>query len=111
MYSYSCQDCGLSQDVIKSVREIDRSEPCPKCREPMNRAFAPARIFLNKTAVQEKVWQPALGRPATRRELESEARDKGWEPLGNEDATKHLKPPETEYPSFTDDDLRSLANK
>lgn len=111
IYVYDCSGCGKKYEVVKSVRHIDREELCPVSSVTMTRAFAPAKIYLQGTAVQEKVWQPALGRAATRKELESEAKAKGWIELGNEDPSKHLSTPKVEYPSFSDDDLKSLANK
>lgn len=74
----------------------------------MIRAFAPRKIHLSGTAVQEKKYQPALGRAATDKELASEAKARGWAEVGNERPEKHLKPAEVEYPSFSEEDLRSI---
>jgi putative FmdB family regulatory protein len=111
VYEYQCNECDSRVDVIKSVREIDKKESCKTCGTIMTRAFAPRKIHLSGTAVQEKKWQPSLGRPATDNEMKQAAKDKGWIELGSERPEKHLAPPDAEYPSFSNDDLAALARK
>lgn len=108
IYAYKCQACGKSHDIIKPVADFDREEVCPTCSLTMQRAVCPVKIHLYGTAVQEKKYQPALGRAATDNELKTVARARGWEEVGTEDPSKHLKPKEAEYPTFSDEDLRSM---
>ena len=109
VYEYACPTCSLSRDVVKSVREMDSPETCAKCDSPMVRAFAPRRLHFTGTAVQEKKWQPAIGRACTDNELKKIARGKGMIELGTEKAERHLEPPTAEYPSFTDDDIAAIG--
>lgn len=110
MYEYRCE-CGVVTDVIKSARDFERPENCPTCAKVMRRAFAPRRIHLYGTEVQEKQFQPALGRPATRREMQAEAKKQGWIEVGNERPESFLKPQVSEYPSFTNDEIAQLTRK
>ena len=41
IYEYECPSCNRNEDVIKSVKEIDRVETCPDCERPMLRLFRP----------------------------------------------------------------------
>lgn len=111
VYDYLCNECDTHVDVIKRVGEIDRKEKCPSCDTIMTRAFCPSKIHLSGTAVQEKKWQPALGRACTDREMKAEAKAKGMIEVGNEKQERHLKVAETEYPSFSDDDIKALTSK
>lgn len=108
IYDYLCNECDTHVDVVKRVEHINRQEKCSICDTIMTRAFAPSKIHLSGTAVQEKKWQPALGRAATDNEMRAEAKAKGMIEVGNEKPERHLKVAETEYPSFSDDDLRSM---
>ncbi len=111
IYDYHCNECDTHTEVIKSVRFIDQKEKCQICDTLMTRAFAPTKIHLSGTAVQEKKWQPALGRAATDNEMRQEAKRRGMIEVGNERPENHLKPPEAEYPSFSDHDIESLTRK
>jgi putative FmdB family regulatory protein len=110
IYLYACAACGHTQDVIKSVKDFDRTEVC-KCGTEMKRQISRGRIYLSGTAVQEKKFQPALGRAATDSELRAEAKQRGWIECGNERPEKHLKPELSEYPTFTSDEIRALTSK
>lgn len=63
----------------------------------MTRAFAPQVTFLYNTNVQEKKWQPALGKPTTDAQLKAEAKARGWIEVGNERPEKYLKPQLSSY--------------
>lgn len=77
----------------------------------MVRAFAPRRVHFTGTAVQEKKWQPALGKAMTDKELAREAKSQGLIELGNEDPHKHVKEREIKYPDFTLQDIQDLSRK
>ncbi len=109
IYGYLCHPCRKSTDVVKPASEFDRVENCPVCKAPMQREFAPRKIYFSGTAVQEKKWQPAIGEACTDREMRRIAKERGMIELGNERPEKHLTIPETEYPTFTAEDLRSSS--
>lgn len=111
IYAYLCNNCGENADVIKPVSEYDKKELCKSCGCVMTREFAPRRVYLHNTAVQEKKFQPALGRAATDRELKQAAKENNWIEIGNERVEKHVKAPEIEYPTFSDDDIKALTVK
>jgi putative FmdB family regulatory protein len=110
LYEYLCAPCGKSVEVVKSVVDFDRVEPCPSCQSGMRRAIS-GRIYLSGTKVEERVFQPALGRGATNSELRAEAKKHGWVEVGNERPEKHLKPEQSEYPTFSSDEIRALTSK
>jgi putative FmdB family regulatory protein len=60
-YGYDCPSCQHSFDVIKSVKDIDINESCPKCGEFAVRQFCPERLYLSKTAVTHAEYNPGLG--------------------------------------------------
>lgn len=109
IYVYRCDGCEKTYDIIKSVSEFEKEELCPVSHITMTREFSPRKIHLFRTAVEEKEWQPAFGKAMTRREMEREARQRSWTQVGNEDLSKHVQPERTEYPDFSEEDLRSLT--
>lgn len=110
LYGYHCTPCGKSHDVVKLVADFDREELCPSCQSVMRREIS-RRIWFSGTKVEEKVWQPSLGRAATTSELRAEAKERGWTEVGNERPEKHLKPDLHEYPTFTNDEIAALTRK
>lgn len=60
-YVYVCSKCGHEFDVIKSYKDIDVNEFCPKCDEPAERQFVPKRVFFSGTAVTHAEYNPGLG--------------------------------------------------
>lgn len=111
-YRYSCENeqCQRIFEVIKSVKDFEREEKC-SCGYKAKREYVKPRIYLAGTQVQEKKWQPALGRPATDNELKGVAKRHDWTEVGNEDVSKHVEPPRVEYPTFSNDDIQSLCRK
>lgn len=77
----------------------------------MTREFVPRKIHLFGTAVQDKKFQPAIGRPATDSEMRQIAKEKGWTEIGNERQDKYIRQPETELPDLSEDDIKSLSDK
>lgn len=60
-YEYRCIKCDRRFEVIKSVRDIDVNEFCPRCEAPGERQFVPSRVYFNKTAVTHAEYNPGLG--------------------------------------------------
>lgn len=95
VYEYECRRCLKRLEIIKPAADSSCDETCDFCKEPLHKIFS--RAHLTGTKVQEKVWQPAIGKPATNSELATIAKRKGWEPIGNEKPEKHLRIQRTEY--------------
>jgi putative FmdB family regulatory protein len=111
IYEYRCDGCNGSFDIVKPASEYNKDEHCPTSGTTMVRAVAPKRIFFHNSSVQEIRWQPHLGAAMTDREAKRTAKAQGLVEVGNDRPEKHLKVPETEYPSFSDDDIRALTAK
>lgn len=107
IYLYECPGCSGKFDIIKRADDYRREEHCPTSGTTMAMVFTPPHLV--GTAVQELKYQPALGKPATDKQLALEAKRRGWEAVGSEDPAKHLKPPSVEYPTFSEEDLRSIG--
>lgn len=91
IYLYGCDGCNEEFDIIKPVAEMDAVENCPTSGTIMVRLVKP-KIHLHNTGVQDKVWQPALGRAASTSELRNVAKEKGWVEVGNEKVADHVTP-------------------
>lgn len=93
MYSYSCPKCNQATDVIKAVADFDRQEQCDVCSTIMIRDFAPKKVHLYGTAVQNAYMHHGLGQ-VVRSDSHAKqlAKDRGWVEIGNENPHKHQKP-------------------
>ena len=111
IYGYFCNNCETKCDIIKPASDYKKDERCKDCNAVMTKDFAPVKVYFSGTAVQDKKFQPALGRVATDSELKKVAKEKNWIEIGNERVEKHVKSPDTEYPTVTDDDIRALTSK
>lgn len=84
-YQYRCSQCEHTFDVIKSVKDIEVNETCPKCDEFARREFVPKRVFFNGTKVEHPEYNPGLGcivrNKSHRKEL---CKIKGVEEVGSE---------------------------
>lgn len=61
IYAYRCIECKKAFDVVKSVKDIDCNENCPKCGEFAEREFCPQKIHLSGTRVTHPEFNPGLG--------------------------------------------------
>lgn len=61
IYPYECQNCGYDFDVYKSLSEMNRPEPCPKCDSDKTVRYI-ARCFFHGEKVQEASYNPAFGK-------------------------------------------------
>lgn len=84
-YEYLCVKCDNRFDVIKSVRDMDVNEFCPRCEAPGERQFTPRSVHFTGTKVQNAEYNPGLGQvvknEAHRREV---AKRKGLVEVGND---------------------------
>lgn len=62
-YEYECQNpkCGKRFDVIKSYKDIDVNENCPKCGEYAVRQFVPQKLHITGAKVTHPEFNPGLG--------------------------------------------------
>jgi putative FmdB family regulatory protein len=60
-YEYSCPSCGKTFDVIKSYRDMDVNETCPKCGEYAVRQFVPSKLHITGAKVTHAEYNPGLG--------------------------------------------------
>ena len=98
IYEYHCNQCTRSVDVIKPVSEFDKEELCDLCHTKMIRAFAPQKLHLFNTAVQDAYFHPALGKVVRGdNHAKKLAKEKGMIEVGNERPEKHLQPKLNSY--------------
>jgi putative FmdB family regulatory protein len=84
-YCYRCPGCGHEFDVIKSVRDMDVNEFCPRCEEPSERQFVPKHVFLSNTQVTHAEYNPGLGTVVkNKRHKEYLMKSKGVVEVGND---------------------------
>jgi putative FmdB family regulatory protein len=60
-YVYDCPKCEHHFEVIKSHKDMERTEWCPKCEEPSVRAFMPERVYFSGQKVSHAEFNPGLG--------------------------------------------------
>lgn len=60
-YEYFCKLCNKTFDVIKSVKDFDRSETCGDCGEFAHRRFVPEYVSFLNTKVEHPEYNPGLG--------------------------------------------------
>ena len=93
IYSYKCLTCNVDCDVVKPLADYDKIEHCGKCGNSMQRAFAPQKIYLSGTAVQDRRWSNAFGQVVRSDAHERQiAKERGAIELWTENPHKHLKP-------------------
>lgn len=93
VYGYTCPKCNQTSEIIKPVADYDRVEQCNVCSTVMIRDFAPKKMHLFNTKVQESYMHHGLGQVVRgdnhARQL---AKERGWIEIGNENPHKHQKP-------------------
>lgn len=98
VYEYHCEKCAKSTDIIKSVSEYNKDEPCSSCSSLMTRVFNPGRITLYNTKVQDAYFSHAFGQVVKGdSHARTLAKDKGWIEVGNENPIDHVKPKVSNY--------------
>lgn len=97
IYEYHCEKCNKSVDIAKPVKDYDKDEFC-ECGYLMQRHFAPQKIHLYNTKVQESYFSHALGKVVKGdNDLRQQAKQRGWIEVGNEKPEKHLKVKQVSY--------------
>lgn len=93
VYEYSCEHCQTTTDIVKSVKDFERVEHCEKCASIMTRAFAPQRIHLYGTKVEDAYFNVGLGQVVKGSQHVKEiVKERKLIEVGNERPEKHLKP-------------------
>jgi putative FmdB family regulatory protein len=83
-YEYLCPKCDLRFDVIKTVSEMNREEPCGQCGAPAERQFTP-RIHIHGAKVENAEYNPGLGCVVkNKRHREELCKRKGLVEIGND---------------------------
>ena len=83
-YPYQCATCTHQFDVIKSVRQIDDPEACPKCAGDGKR-YLVAVNFNGASDWDKAEFNHGLGQVTkSRRHAEQIAKQRGLIPIGNE---------------------------
>lgn len=97
-YEYFCGQCNASTDIMKPVAQYDKIESCEKCGTIMVRAFAPQKIHLFGTAVEDKYFNHGLGQVVSgKADVKRICKEKNLIEVGNERPEKHLKVERQEY--------------
>lgn len=85
VYEYHCPKGCNPFDVVKSYREMENEEACPKCGEISVRQFIPSRIHLVGTKVTHPEYNPGLGCVVHDKQHKRELmRARGLEEVGSE---------------------------
>lgn len=90
IYPYICPNCSHETEVIKSYRDIENDENCPKCDKIMDRTISRFQA-VDGTAASDwnaKEYNPAFGKAVTPQEANREAKARGWTATGTEPAEK-----------------------
>lgn len=98
IYEYSCLKCDSTCEIVKPVSEYDKVENCAECGTVMSRAFAPKKLHLYGTAVEEKYFNHGLGQVVNgKAHVKQICKEKKIIEVGNERPEKHLKIRQQEY--------------
>lgn len=84
-YCYRCITCKRTFDIVKSVKDIDVTEYCPRCGDPGERMFVPENLYFSKTKVTHAEYNPGLGQVIhNEREKDYVMKKKGLVEIGND---------------------------
>lgn len=83
MYDYHCIKCGSDVEIIKSMHDAGRSEPCPVCELQMERIWNVP--LLSGTSVENAEFNPGLGTVVKNKKHREElAKRNGLIEIGND---------------------------
>lgn len=89
IYVYKCPSCSNQFEIVKSYKEIDKEETCPKCSSVSNRIIVPGVSFYGEKDWDNQQWCSALGcyvkSNKHRRQI---AKERGLVEVGNESLEK-----------------------
>ena len=91
IYEFFCKECNAIDEINRPAHEATLPYHCPECDMVMKRQYnVPNTITKGE---QIPYFHPAFGKVLTDREAKAEARQNGWEEIGNENVAKHTPPP------------------
>ncbi len=91
IYEFYCVNCDAIDEVMRPMEESGLPYTCPECDGDTRRHYvAPA---IKTQGEQIPYFHPAFGRVVTDNEAKTEARQRGWVEVGNEDVAKHTAAP------------------
>lgn len=90
IYPYRCP-CGKEFEVTKSSKNIDDIEVCPECGHNCTKAqrYISRTHFYGADDWDSMDYQPAFGKPMTKRQAKAEAKRRGMIEVGNESMSKY----------------------
>lgn len=98
IYEYKCLACGDKQEIVKSVSECDTKELC-RCGEDLIRVFSSPQLMSIKP--EDSYKSLALGKVVSSSKEERKlAKAMGYEEVGNEVQSKHIKKEFKPYPTL-----------
>lgn len=88
IYPYRCLACANRFEVIKSVKDIDRGETCPGCKNVQTERYI-GRTHFYGAAVEDAEFNPGLGMVVKNKKHRAEiAKRNGLIEVGNEDPNR-----------------------
>lgn len=98
LYLYKCDSCDKVEEIVKPARESSSPEVC-KCGVEMRKLFTPPQLMAISS--EDPFRSVALGQIVKNKKHERAlAKERGWEEVGNEIQSKHLKPELKKYPTL-----------
>lgn len=105
-YAYKCHSCHHTFDVVKSVRQIDDSESCEKCKAPDAIRYLVPVNFNGASDWNNQGWNPGLGCVTKSNAHASKiAKERGLIEVGNEDCVKTVAAQERKLEKTVDDNF------
>ena len=84
IYDYFCEKCDKNYEIIKSIKEYKRDDPCPDCGVVGNRILS-KEVFFTGTKIEDAEWNPGLGAiTKSKKHREELAKSKNLVEIGNE---------------------------
>lgn len=89
IYPHECSVCKEYFEVIKSLKDFDNPEYCPKCGMVGIRTIAHRQSFFGAADWDTRHYNPALGMVVrSNKEAQKIARERGMVEIGNENLEK-----------------------
>jgi len=84
IYDYSCDKCEKDFEVLKSIKEYDGIDTCPKCGN-LGRRLLSCKIEFLGTKIEDAEFNPGLGKiTKNKRHRDELAKRAGLIEVGNE---------------------------
>jgi putative FmdB family regulatory protein len=95
VYEFLCKHCNAIDEVKRPAAEAREEYRCPDCDSVCQRHYSAPNVITQ--GEQVKYFHPAFGKVMSDLEARREAKARGLIEVGNEDQSKHISPPETNY--------------